>query len=128
MQTIRDCQSCGFGFDAASLHRRFSKQRCAPCQRQQWKAAERAIGARAAMKVVAKAVRGGRIQPAAAFACADCSDAAAVYDHRDYTKPLQVEPVCLRCNARRGPAFWSLQTKAYRGLSLRPVQLGLYAE
>jgi len=128
MTHLNVCQSCGLGFDASALHRRFSKQRCAPCQRQQWKAAERAIGARTAMKAVHNAVRSGRMQPATAFACIDCTAPAEVYDHRDYNKPLQVEPVCLRCNARRGPAFWSLQTKAYRGFSLRPVQLGLYAE
>jgi hypothetical protein len=127
MTHLNVCQSCGLGFDASALHRRFSKQRCASCQRQQWKAAERAIGARTAMKAVAYAVRNGRMQPATAFACTDCAASAEVYDHRDYSKQLQVEPVCLRCNARRGPAFWSLQTKASRGFRLRPKQLDLYA-
>lgn len=37
--------------------------------------------------------------------CVDCAIAPAdVYDHRDYTKPLQVEPVCYGCNRARGPA------------------------
>lgn len=36
--------------------------------------------------------------------CKDCGMQATVYDHRDYDKPLQVEPLCHRCNARRGPA------------------------
>lgn len=35
-------------------------------------------------------------------ACADCRSPAKVYDHRDYTKPLQVDPVCRRCNHKRG--------------------------
>lgn len=30
------------------------------------------------------------------------------YDHRDYTKPLSVEPVCRSCNKLRGPAIGSL--------------------
>lgn len=36
-------------------------------------------------------------------ACVDCGEPAAVYDHRDYYKPMEVEPVCHRCNSRRGP-------------------------
>ena len=34
--------------------------------------------------------------------CVDCGVPAMVYDHRDYSKPLFVEPVCNRCNNRRG--------------------------
>lgn len=41
--------------------------------------------------------------------CVDCKRAPAkVYDHRDYSKPLEVEPVCHWCNSRRGPALWSV--------------------
>lgn len=35
--------------------------------------------------------------------CADCGDRAIQYDHRDYNKPLVVDPVCQSCNLRRGP-------------------------
>lgn len=41
-----------------------------------------------------------------AIACADCGKAASYYDHRDYRKPLDVEPVCPSCNYRRGPAAY----------------------
>ncbi len=58
----------------------------------------------AAVSAVAKAVRKGDLRPASAFACADCGGAASQYDHRDYTKPLQVVPVCRSCNVMRGPA------------------------
>src|SRR5882757_3040768 len=34
--------------------------------------------------------------------CADCNKPALAYDHRDYSKPLDVVPVCLPCNTRRG--------------------------
>jgi NADPH-dependent curcumin reductase CurA len=34
--------------------------------------------------------------------CVDCECRARVYDHRDYSKPLDVEPVCVRCNIARG--------------------------
>ena len=36
--------------------------------------------------------------------CVDCGKRAEHYDHRDYTKPLEVEPVCRSCNKLRGPA------------------------
>lgn len=34
--------------------------------------------------------------------CTDCERPAMVYDHRDYTNPLKVDPVCITCNIRRG--------------------------
>lgn len=55
---------------------------------------------------VAKAVRAGSLLPARSRMCADCGEGAAVYDHRDYNRPLDVTPVCRRCNALRGPALW----------------------
>jgi len=41
--------------------------------------------------------------------CVDCQKKAQHYDHRDYTKPLTVEPVCQGCNFRRGLAVLTLQ-------------------
>lgn len=51
--------------------------------------------------------------------CVDCGELAAVYDHRDYYKPLEVVPVCQVCNSRRGravntllhPEFWDLSVE-----------------
>ncbi len=40
------------------------------------------------------------------FACADCGEPAAEYDHRDYARALDVEPVCRSCNKQRGTASW----------------------
>jgi len=34
--------------------------------------------------------------------CSDCDNVAIMYDHRDYFQPLNVDPVCSRCNSRRG--------------------------
>jgi len=39
--------------------------------------------------------------------CVDCGRRATAYDHRDYSRPTDVEPVCSRCNQKRGPAMWS---------------------
>ena len=39
------------------------------------------------------------------IACTDCKTCRAVnYEHRDYTKPLNIDPVCQSCNLKRGKA------------------------
>lgn len=40
--------------------------------------------------------------------CTDCGVPASQYDHRDYSRPLDVEPVCRSCNLRRGTAIWPM--------------------
>jgi hypothetical protein len=40
------------------------------------------------------------------YACTDCGGVAHEYDHRDYGRPLDVQPVCRSCNKRRGTANW----------------------
>lgn len=37
--------------------------------------------------------------------CVDCGGLAYGFDHRDYLKPLDVEPVCRSCNSARGRAY-----------------------
>jgi hypothetical protein len=38
--------------------------------------------------------------------CVDCHiRPAAVYDHRFYARPLEVDAVCYPCNMNRGPAY-----------------------
>lgn len=58
----------------------------------------------AASRAVNYEVRAGRIPPARDFQCTDCSRPAYCYDHRDYAKPFDVEPVCASCNGKRGRA------------------------
>lgn len=60
-----------------------------------------------AHRAVATAIAAGQLARPADFPCADCAGPAIEYDHRDYSKPLQVEPVCRRCNLLRGPALGS---------------------
>lgn len=50
------------------------------------------------------AVRRGDLPDPATLRCADCGAPAIGYDHRDYRHGDQVEPVCRKCNWRRGPA------------------------
>ena len=54
---------------------------------------------------VARAIKAGVLRPVTEFSCVDCGENAEHYDHRDYTKPLDVDPVCCSCNCRRGPAY-----------------------
>lgn len=48
------------------------------------------------------------------FRCVDCGNGATEYEHRDYNKPLAVEPVCRTCNHRRGSAI----PKRWKGFEL----------
>ncbi len=57
-----------------------------------------------AHRAIAKAIRLGLMPKASTLVCVDCGTQASDYDHRDYTKPLDVEPVCRSCNVRRGSA------------------------
>jgi len=40
------------------------------------------------------------------YACTDCGGVASEYDHRDYARPLDVDPVCRSCNRKRGVAVY----------------------
>lgn len=96
-------KSKGFCHYCADPLPRFShgnKAICALC------AALRRRTIRRAERAITIAVKNGVLKPAYARLCADCGAQAFGYDHRDYSKPLQVEPVCNGCNRRRGPAAW----------------------
>lgn len=55
---------------------------------------------------VARAIRHGTLPRLdGSIPCTDCGAPATRYDHREYAKPLDVEPVCRRCNSKRGPAL-----------------------
>ena len=73
--------------------------RCPPCEKIH--AAAKAVAATA----VFRAVRLGHLRRAVGLPCVDCAAPAVEYDHRDYSRPLDVVPVCRGCNLRRGPAL-----------------------
>ena len=62
-------------------------------------------GAREAYRAIARARANGLLPAAKEFQCVDCGKQALDWDHRDYNKPLDVEPVCRSCNKLRGPAI-----------------------
>ena len=57
-----------------------------------------------ACTAVSSAVKRGEIPSIHTQKCIDCGKPAKHYDHRDYDKPLDVEPVCMGCNDKRGRA------------------------
>ena len=73
-----------------------------------------------AHRAVAQAIRAGELKRPAEFLCADCGVRASEYDHRDYSKPLEVAPVCRRCNHARGPAVGSPAARTRSIPSLPP--------
>lgn len=63
------------------------------------------FGATKAINAVKKAVKEGILPPVKTLNCVDCGRPGECYDHRDYNKPLDVVPVCRKCNFRRGSAI-----------------------
>lgn len=55
-----------------------------------------------ARRILNSAIYQGFLPPAKIFKCEDCGNKAEHYDHRDYSKPLEVVPVCKACNNKRG--------------------------
>lgn len=78
--------------------------RCAACRSAAGESESQRLQ-RAAHAAVANAIRTGLLPHPSACGCVDCGNGAAQYDHRDYSKPLDVQPVCRSCNVRRGPAI-----------------------
>lgn len=69
---------------------------------------QRLIGAVRAVSAVAHAILMNRLPSLKKkyVLCVDCrKNRATQYDHRDYNKPLMVEPVCGSCNLKRGSAI-----------------------
>lgn len=54
---------------------------------------------------VSRAIVDGKLPHPTAMTCTDCGAKASEYDHRDYSKPLAVDPVCRSCNRQRGHAL-----------------------
>ncbi len=52
--------------------------------------------------IVKKAVQSGKLKDPKTLKCADCGKPATCYEHRDYRKPLEVDPICNSCNCLRG--------------------------
>lgn len=93
MKYRAQCLDCG------ALKRSSFSLRCQPCRRAQF------IAGVAANKVISTEIRLGRLQRAKTLTCVDCGAPGHDWDHRDYSRPLDVQPVCRSCNIKRGPAL-----------------------
>ena len=60
---------------------------------------------RKALGLVNTMVKAGLLAKPTEYSCMDCGGPANCYDHRDYLKPMDVDPVCSKCNAARGTAL-----------------------
>lgn len=79
--------------------------RCWDCNRQHYAYMAVATGKQLANYAVHRAIASGVLKPASAHTCVDCGAKALAWDHRDYNRPLDVEPVCQSCNSVRGKAI-----------------------
>jgi hypothetical protein len=79
------------------------RTKCFACRRKHWRQLDSI--SHPAQYLVAKAIKAGVLPKLdGSVPCVDCGEPARVYDHREYARPLDVEPVCKGCNNRRGPA------------------------
>jgi hypothetical protein len=92
----RKCFHCG----CEVLRRHKSCLMCYPCS------SEHARIRQSASSKLLRAVKAGKVPRAVGQTCVDCGKPATRYDHRDYSRPLHVVPVCASCNQLRGPAIW----------------------
>lgn len=94
---MRACVRC-----AADISGRHGNARyCGPC------GVHSVFTSFACSRKVTAAIKEGRLLAPSRLQCVDCGKPARVYDHRDYSKPLDVAAVCDGCNVRRGPAMWT---------------------
>lgn len=92
------CRCCAGEFEAFPMGRHWY---CDDCGHALYAAQ------RVAKNWIALAIRSGVLMRADAFRCVDCDQWATDWEHRDYDKPLAVEPTCASCNFLRGPAVFT---------------------
>lgn len=105
----KDCHLCGvklIGYHPNSRH-------CEDCKRDavaRWRRQKN--DNEVSRKVTRYAVKVGFLLHPSNYICMDCKRLQAeCYDHRDYSRPLDVDAVCLNCNQKR-----------YKGIPLHLVK------
>ena len=110
------CRDCGVKLGSReTITSRDYLKRCRPCLRKHENAATKERISRfteerkSAIKLTNEAIRKGALLSLRLnrIKCTDCNNRATMYDHRDYSKPLDVEPVCGSCNNRRGSGLFA---------------------
>lgn len=106
----RDCIECGRDITNDA----WNAKRCKPCRYLIATGQRNGMTPQAASaRIVTVAVQGGILPNLNHIKtkCCDCNDRATCYDHRDYMKPLDVDPVCNRCNINRGHGINALNMR-----------------
>ena len=96
------CSDCRVEFPNYAERPAFRCYSCGAHRASVRRAARYGKAAHRAHRMVKAAIKRGVLPPPSELGCADCLNDAQVYDHRDYRKPLDVDPVCRSCNRRRG--------------------------
>lgn len=100
------CRVCGF------VSKDFRQRACVNCSIVKGVYRKYGTGQGEAHRLVAREIKAGRLPRLKNCVCADCGKPAAHYEHRNYNKPLVVEPVCRACNTKRGSAIPKTMTFA----------------
>ena len=99
----RLCRECKKDISTRGAGAKYCEKCASPSVKKPWARKPRQATCH---RIVGIAVKAG-ILPALTgdIKCVDCGTEATCYEHRDYLKPLDVEPVCLSCNYLRGAAL-----------------------
>lgn len=92
------CEECKRDYEVSFWVRK--RRHCFDCRHAYFETQLKCWGA------LKKARLDGKIDSPTNHLCVDCGKPAYCWDHRDYMKPLDVEPVCRSCNAKRPPSKW----------------------
>jgi hypothetical protein len=103
---MKVCAVCG---DVLTRPGRAQAKYCLDCaaeKQREWGRKNKNNAASRAHMAVNRSVRKGDLPDLSEglIACVDCGKVATCHDHRDYSKPLDVDPVCGSCNWLRGKA------------------------
>lgn len=93
-KTTMQCAAC----KRVLGHQHHSARYCLPC----------ADSVMDMQKAIAKSLRfainAGKLKDWRGQKCHFCGEAASGYEHRDYSRPFNVRPICRSCNWKLGPA------------------------
>lgn len=107
----KPCKGCGVAINdqCRTIQQLSAKSYCSQCAEERLKLYRRervkkpSNDNEVARQLTLYAVKIGFLQHPSLYVCMDCKRRQAqCYDHRDYSKPLEVDAVCCRCNSIRG--------------------------
>lgn len=61
-----------------------------------------------ALRIVSISRKEGLLADPKTLKCMDCGKNAKYWEHRNYARPLLVDPICQKCNIKRGKSINSI--------------------